>query len=206
MTALAFSRLSKIAPDPWHVAHPGAGNIGYTCHMAAMHWAQMALGASQMRANEIVGVFTRLHCPGCKANGSGVHTSVSTTAYGHLFCRRAVLIPDRNSLHGMVEVGDVLIAGLAAWPMHTMVLRQKRGAGHITVRGFNNLGTLGTGERDRYDPVSHNITQDKYWKDPAAGLFGRSAAPLCVVRHADFMEASRMLRDEAMRTGAVPAH
>jgi len=203
MTALVLSRLSKTAPNPWHVDHGAGGQVGYTCHMAAMHWAQMVLGASHQRANEIVGVFSRLDCPGCKGNGP--HGSVSPTAYGQHFCRTARRIPNRNALHGMVNVGDILITGQNQWPMHTMVVRQKSGPNHITVRGFNNLGTLGTGQRDRYDPVSHNITKDKYWQNPATGSFGNGAAPLFVVPHADFMAASVRLRDEVVRTARLRA-
>ncbi len=201
MSAQVLSRLSKTAPNPWHVDHGAGIRVGYTCHMAAMHWAQMALGSTQQHANEIVGVFTKLYCPGCK--GTGPHGSVSPTDYGKHFCHTARLIPNRNQLHGMVNVGDILITGASQWPMHTMVVRQKRGPDHITVRGFNNLGTLGTGQRDRYDPVSHNITKDKYWRNPATGTFGNGAAPLYVVRHADFMAASRRLRDEVARTARL---
>jgi hypothetical protein len=164
--------------------------------MAAMHWAQMALGSSQGDANRIVGAFARLHCPGCK--GGGPHGSVQPSAYGQTFCQNAVRIRDRVSLHGSVEVGDVLITEHWSMPMHTMIVRQKRGIDHVTVRGFNNYGTLGTGTRDRYDPVSHNITKDKFWSAVGGG-FGRAGVPipLWVVKNAQFMQASRMLRHHA---------
>jgi len=193
MTGTNFSRLSKIPPQPWQVDHGGGINVGYTCHMAAMHWAQMALGSSQTDANRIVGAFARLHCPGCK--GRGPHGSVLPSAYGNTFCRNAVPISDRASLYKNVQVGDVLITGHHRMPMHTMIVRQKRGEGHITVRGFNNFGTLGTGIRDHYDPKSHNIAKDKYWGARDGG-FGRVGVPipLWVVPHNHFMQASRMLR------------
>lgn len=200
MTAHRLSQLSKTPPNPWHADHAGMP-VGYTCHMAAMHWAQMALGASQQEANGIVTVFNRLYCPGCM--GTGPHGSMSPTHYGRHFCRTARRIPNRNALAGMVAVGDILITGQYQWPMHTMVVRQKRRPDHITIRGFNNLGTLGTGERDRYDPTSHNITRDKYWANAATGSFGNGAAPLYVVKHADFMHASRLLRAEVARTAPL---
>lgn len=203
MTALALSRMSKIAPDPWHADHGGGIRVGYTCHMAGMHWAQMVLGATQAQANEIVTVFNKLYCPGCK--GTGPHGSVSPTDYGMHFCRTAQRVPNKAALAGMVNVGDILITGQHQWPMHTLVVRQVRGPDHVTVRGFNNFGTLGTGQRDRYDPVSHNITQDKFWSNAATGLFGHGAAPLFVVPHADYMGASQRLRIEFQRTARLRA-
>ena len=124
-------------------------------------------------------------------------------AYGKHFCRIARQIPNRDHLYSMVNVGDILFTGHFTSPVHTMVVRQKRGKDHITVRGFNNSGTLGTGQRDRYDPVSHNITKDKYWK--AAGKFGIIGEPLFVVKHDHFMAASRLLRDEVARTARCDA-
>lgn len=203
MTAIVFSRNSKIPPNPCRVTHPGGGPVGYTCHMAAMHWAQMTLGASQALANEIVSVFARLHCPGCK--GVGPHGSVSPAAYGGHFCRVARPIPSLAQLHPLVDVGDVLITEHPSQPMHSMVVRQKQGPNHITIRGFNNYGTLGTGLRDQYDPESHNITQQKYWFNAGAGRFGLVGVPLYVVKHADFMRASVLLRQEAARTAVLRA-
>lgn len=94
----------------------------------------------------------------------------------------------------MVEVGDVLITEHPSCPMHTMVVRQKTRTDHITVRGFNNFGTLGTGIRDRYDPVSHNITKDKYWVNPNTGKFGLFGVDLYVIKSVNFLTAARGLR------------
>ena len=195
MSGLELSRMSKVPPEPWKVDHgERGGQVGYTCHMAAMHWAQMVLGSDQQGANRIVGAFAKAHCPGC--TGKGPHGSVSPSAYGKRFCSSAQQIPDLASLYDMVDVGDVLITDNPSWPAHTMILRQKRRRDHVTVRGFNNHGTLGTGTRDRYDPVSHNITQDKYWFNADQGKFGKVGVRLYVIRHDSFMAASRALRIE----------
>jgi hypothetical protein len=194
MSRLELSRTSKIPPDPWHVEHGGTFKPGYTCHMAALHWAQMMLGSNQRGANRIVGAFAKEHCPGC--TGNGLHGSLSPSAYGKLFCQEAQLIPTADDLYDLVDVGDVLITGDPKWPAHTMILRQKRGRDHVTIRGFNNHGTLGTGIRDRYDPVSHNITQRKYWRDAAAGKFGSIGVPLFVISYDRFITASSLLRNK----------
>ncbi len=191
MTALTFSRNSKIPPNPWRVSHGGPVNVGYTCHMAAIHWAFMTLGKSQIQANQAVGEFALASCIGCKGNGP--HGSLDPRVYGEVFCRSARKIPNKNQLASMVNVGDVLITDNRVWPAHSLVVRQKRGPAHITVRGFNNLGTLGTGIRDRYDPVSHNITQDKYWRNPLTGKFGTVGVDLFVIRYETYMQVIRVL-------------
>jgi hypothetical protein len=194
MTRLDLSRLSKVPPEPHsviHIAGKHVFDVGYTCHMAAMHWAAMALGHSQKKANEIVSGFTKKSCRGCLGNGN--HASVSPSEYGKAFCSTGTRIANKNALHDMVDVGDVLVTGHPSMPMHTMVLRQKRGEDHITVRGFNNFGTLGTGVRDHYDPVSHNIAQDKYWKNSDQSLFGQIGEPLYLVKHDSFIAAIRQV-------------
>lgn len=186
MSGLDLSRASKIPPSPWTVDHPNGDKRGYTCHMAVIHWALISVGYPQNRSNEILGAFARANCPGCK--GAGPHGSLAPRAYGIMFCGPAQRIPSRDALFNMVEVGDVLITGNSIWPSHSMVLRQKRARDHITIRGFNNHGTLGTGIRDQYDPVSHNITQDKYWVNPQAGSFGHMAPiDLNVIPHNIFI-------------------
>ena len=191
MSALAFSRFSKEEPNPWTVPHPGGFVVGYTCHMAAIHWAFMALGKTHAEANRLVGEFARATCPGC--TGRGIHGSLAPAEYGRVFCSTAQKVPNRDALHGMVDVGDVLITDNKVWPAHSMVVRQKRGAGHVTVRGFNNHGTLGTGQRDRYDPVSHNITKDKYWRDPARGKFGQVGVDIFVIVSRRYLQVAQVL-------------
>jgi hypothetical protein len=187
MPALELSRISKIPPDPWHVQH-GRMAVGYTCHMAVLHWALMALGRTQVDANAAIGDFVKRTCHGCRF-GTGKHDSIDPDLYGQTFCFGAYQIPNANILSAMVDVGDILITERPNSPMHSMVLRQKRGPNHITVRGFNNYGTLGTGVASRYDDESHNITNHKYWRDPDKGRFGQYGVPLYVVKHNYFMSA-----------------
>jgi hypothetical protein len=191
MNGQTLSDMSKIAPQPCTVNHPGGGPVGYTCHMAAMHWAQMALGKTQQEANRIVGDFARASCPGCR--GQGPHGSVGPAVYGAHFCTAARPVLNRQALFAMVAVGDVLITEHPSRPMHTMIVRRRTSPNDVTIRGFNNFGTLGTGVRDQYDPVSHNIMQDKYWRDPAAGRFGLVGVPLHVVGSTAFLTQSRGL-------------
>jgi hypothetical protein len=191
MNGQTLSDMSKIPPQPNTVNHPGGAAVGYTCHMAAMHWAQMALGKPQQEANRVVGEFARANCPGCR--GQGPHGSILPRVYGELFCSSARLVPNRQWLFGMVAVGDVLITEHPSMPMHTMVVRRRTGPNEVTIRGFNNTGTLNTGVRDQYDPVSHNIMKDKYWRDPNAGRFGVVGVPVYVISSTTFLSQSRGL-------------
>jgi hypothetical protein len=128
----------------------------------------MDQGCSQQEANRRVTALTRAVCPGCQIPGR-FHSSIAAHQYGKIFCHTAQRIV-RNELHTKLKPGDVLITGHPSMPNHSMVVRQVRGAAHVTVRGFNNIGTLGTGQLLQYDPLSHNITQDKYWA--SADMFG----------------------------------
>ncbi len=188
MPSPELSRHSKTPPAPATVTH-GGFELPYTCHMAAIHWAMMTLGKSQQEANRIVGGLTRRGCPGCIGNGQ--HTSLSALEYGNLFCCTATLIPNRGALHGMVEVGDVLITAHPGRPTHSMIVRQNRRPDHITVRGFNNTGTLGTGAHLEYDDVSHNISKHKYWHNPGNGEFGLTGNALYVIRAEAFLSIAR---------------
>src|SRR5262249_48557309 len=133
----------------------------YTCHAAALHWAFMDQGLSQAEANQKVTTLTQMHCAGRSAPNLP-HSSIPASRYGPLFCSNAVRIT-RNNLTDL-EPGDILIVGHHTAPNHSMIVRQSNPAGFISVRGFNNIGTLGTGEHLKYDPFSHDINQDKYWK------------------------------------------
>jgi len=168
MSALEFSRLSKVSPNPHTTNCGNGGDTSYTCHSAVLHWAYMDHGCSQIEANQRVTALTRATCPGCKTPGMP-HSSIVAHRYGEMFCHTAVRVY-RNSLHTSCQPGDVLITGHPTLPNHSMVVRQVRGPNHVTIRGFNNIGTLGTGNLLQYDNSSHNITQDKYWASP--GLFG----------------------------------
>lgn len=192
MPSLELSRYSKTAPMPSTVQHEGGFVLGYTCHMAAIHWALMTLGKSQPEANRIVSELARAKCPGCTGNGQ--HTSLSSLEYGLLFCRTARRIPSRDALHDMVAVGDVLITEHPQRPAHSMIVRQNSRPEHITVRGFNNTGTLGTGVHLQYDDVSHNIAKAKYWRDSECGAFGLNGVELHVVESEIFLSIARGLR------------
>ena len=174
MPALNFSRLSKIPPMPntTNCGHPAAVDVSYTCHSAVLHWAYVDLGLTQHQANLQVTALTKAACPGCNRAGMP-HCSLPAYRYGELFCHTAQRIY-KNQLQTL-QAGDVLITGAPTLPNHSMVVRQvRRGPNHnhVTVRGFNNFGTLNTGILMQYDASSHNITQDKYWVSNA--MFGVS--------------------------------
>lgn len=193
MSALAFSRASKIAPIPDVVNHGDRMDVKYTCHMAVMHWMCMALGDTQAQANKIVSGFAKAHCPSCKS-GAANHSSINAGEYGRALCAGpAQPIASAVDLTGAVSAGDVLVTGNPNYPMHSMVVRQNHGADHVTIRGFNNFGTLGTGQFLAYDPVSRNITKDKYWPG-GPGRFGNTGNPLYVVPYAHFARGMNILR------------
>lgn len=161
MSAANLSLLSKTPPMP-NTTNCGGAPISYTCHAAVLHWTAMDQGKNQADANFLVTRVTRAVCPGCNNPGSP-HSSIVAHRYGSMFCCSAQRIL-RNQLHTHLHPGDVLITGHPSMPNHSMIVRQVAGPNHVTVRGFNNIGTLGTGGLLQYDPVSHNITKDKYWK------------------------------------------
>lgn len=209
MTAQHLAVLAQYAPNPGTITHNqsnggAAASVGYSCHLAMMHWAFMALNCTGAEANAAVSRIFRAYCANCvdgsvhdRGFGNGIHA-----AYGQLFCKEARPVADNASLYKLAEVGDVLITGPKEFPAHSMVvsgrmcnlMRVKR----VMVRGFNNLGTLGTGEKDAHDMLSHNVMDDRYWRrDPAKPdqtaqtKFGMAAASLSIIKHADFIERAR---------------
>jgi hypothetical protein len=148
----------------------------------------MDQGCNQAQANQRVTALTKATCPGCTTGGP--HTSIAAHRYGEIFCHTAQVV-SRIQLHAVLHPGDVLITGHPSLPNHSMVVRQVRGANHVTVRGYNNIGTLGTGTLLEYDNSSHNITQDKYWAGPT--MFGVNAPgiPLYVVSYAQYSQTIR---------------
>ena len=209
MTAQLLSTLCMTAPDPCEVLHGEAGALGYTCHMAAMHWAFMAIGKTGTEANALVGEFSLSTCSRC-TEGSGQHATLDPKAYGKALCKTAQRIPSRDQLADMVEAGDILITDGKPWPAHTMVVatavrlkptahrmfpikKSDKPTDCVMIRGLNNTGTLGTGVHGRYDPFSHDITEDKFWRNPDSGKFGRAGVDLLVVKYNDFMTAIRGL-------------
>jgi hypothetical protein len=170
MPAANFVAHSRTAPNPFTANH--GGGVVYTCHMAAMHWAFMDRGDSQAVANQRVSAVAIGRCPGCNPPGGHVHPSLSYQWYGAHFCAGAQQIATRAALYNAIEVGDVLIAGPNAnAPMHTMVVVNKRrmpGHSWVYVRGFNNVGTLGTGPHLQYDAQDRDIDRAALWSGAAA--------------------------------------
>jgi hypothetical protein len=167
MTAQNFTTRSKHCPNPCTTIHTDGNPTPYTCHMAAMHWAFMDLGDLDAVAHSRVLAIMLVKCTGCSAGGF-MHGSIPATWYGPRFCGLAgnTLIADRASLHATVNVGDVLAVGKLENPSHSMVVVGKNSlVGHkfVYVRGFNNLGTLGTGQQLQYDNSDRDIDKDRYW-------------------------------------------
>ncbi|MCY2977507.1 MAG: hypothetical protein NTU79_02430 [Planctomycetota bacterium] len=171
MPAVLFATHSRTAPNPNTVNHGGGVVVVYTCHMAAMHWAFMDRGDTQAIANQKVSAVAVAQCQGCA--GGAVHPSLSYAWYSNAFCAGAQHIQNRAALYGAVNVGDVLIVGGAIQaPMHTMVVVQKRsliGRTWVYIRGFNNVGTLGTGPHLGYDNSDQDIDRARYWHGPVGG-------------------------------------
>ena len=170
MAAVDFIAHSRTAPNPNTANH--GGGVVYTCHMAAMHWAFMDRGDTQAVANQRVSAVAIARCPGCNPPGGAMHPSLSYQWYSANFCTGAAPIPTRAALYNAVEPGDVLIVGPnPATAMHTMVVVGKqRMPGHswVYVRGFNNVGTLGTGAHLQYDAHDRDIDRAALWHGAAA--------------------------------------
>ena len=209
MTAQHLALLAQYAPSPGTITHnlpkgSASVDVGYSCHLAMMHWAFMALNCTGAEANAAVNRIFRAYCVDCvdgaghdRGFGNGIHA-----AYGNLFCQKAQVIADKAELYAQAAVGDVLITGPKEFPPHSMVVSDHRrnliGVKRVMVRGFNNAGTLGTGEKDAHDMLSRNAMDDRHWRrDPAKPnqseqtKFGIGASPLLVIKHADFMECAR---------------
>lgn len=167
MPAQNFATRSKHGPNAWHTTHTNGFPTPYTCHMAGMHWAFMDLGDNDATANARIEAIIRAKCQGCTA-GHHVHLSIDANWYGQHFVGLAgnMNIADRVGLYGGVNVGDVLVTSSTANPAHTMVVVGKNtmlGRRFVYVRGFNNLGTLGTGANLQYDNHDRDIDAAKYW-------------------------------------------
>lgn len=189
MSGQQLSRISKLAPMPDYTMH-SAGNMfnrrqvqaGYVCHTAALHWAIMSVSPRYTHniANQYVSKLTEDYN---KSKGF----SISAFEYGKNFCATATRITQAQ-LYAKLRPGDLLITGDPSLPNHTMIVRQVRRSTHVTIRGFNNQGTLGTGQRLKYDPVSHNITKDKYWNDDGT-RFGIGKMKLFYIRYENYVQA-----------------
>jgi hypothetical protein len=76
------------------------------------------------------------------------------------------MIVNRGALHASVKRGDVLITNSLANPMHSMVVVARNSIvchKFVYIRGFNNVGTLGTGGHLQYDDEDRDIDTDLYW-------------------------------------------
>jgi hypothetical protein len=179
---------SMTAPNPATADHNVGllGIVNYVCHMAVMHWGVMALGKSGIEANRVVGAFNRKFCPGCTVEG-GIHGSFLPGAYGTYFYGGAVRMTSREQLIESAAVGDILLTGRPSFPMHSMVVVEILNKDRVLIRGFNNIGTLGSGLKDCYDNTSCNVADETYWTNHEEALFGRSTLPLFLVKNADFM-------------------
>jgi hypothetical protein len=160
--------------------------------MAAMHWAFMDHGDNDAAANLKIESIIRAKCPRC-VNPLGIapHGSINSNWYGAQFCNGAVAIANRAALYNAVNVGDVLILPSAVMPMHTMVVVSKSsflGYTYVYIRGFNNVGTLGTGGFLQYDNSDRDIDVARYWHGPANGnqTFGNTAGALLRVPYANY--------------------
>ncbi len=177
MSAATFANHSRTGPNPDTADHGGGFTPSYTCHMAAMHWAFMDRGDTQAVANQRVTAVAVSQCPGCAPPGGHMHPSLPYAWYSANFCAGAQHIATRAALYGAVEVGDVLIVGGAIQaPMHSMVVVSKRsilGVTSVFIRGFNNVGTLGTGPHLQYDASDRDIDRATLWHGGgAAQTFG----------------------------------
>jgi hypothetical protein len=135
--------------------------------MAALHWAFMDRSDTQAVANQRVTAVTLALCPGCATPCGNQHPHLSSQWYSTHFCAGGQRIPTRAALHGAVEVGDVPIVGVAIQaPVHSMLVVNKRSLGghsSVYIRGFNNVGTLGTGAQLQYDAHDRDIDRAALW-------------------------------------------
>lgn len=207
MPAATFVNHSRTAPNPDSANH-GAVTVQYTCHMAVMHWSFMEKGDTQAIANDRVSAVAVAKCPGC-TNGGAMHPSIPYAWYSQAFCTGAVHIANRAALYAAVNPGDILIVGGAIQaPMHSMVVVNKRSLMGITsvyIRGFNNVGTLGTGPHLGYDNSDRDIDKAVLWHGPAGGnqTFGNGPGNnLYVIDFATYMNRAGVVRGQCIPAAA----
>lgn len=212
MTNLTFATHSKSAPVPGTTPHLGdGGTTPYTCHMAVMHWAFRDLGDTHAQAAGCVSAINESECLACTGNHAW-HSSIPSAWYGANFCQGAIAIPNRAALFGAVDVGDVLIVP-AGMPMHSMVVVATTtgcfGHKYVYVRGFNNVGTLGTGQHLQYDNANRDIDRATFWRAappqlppvPDLEVFGNGGSPLFVVPYAAYMAQALVIRNRCAQAG-----
>ena len=198
----AFVRNARTAPNPHTTPHDDPQmNTSYTCHMAVIHWAFMDLGDSQAQANARLTAIIQDTCPLCGGRDGNAHGSLLPNWYGTNFCvgAGASRIANRAALYASVNPGDVLILPDPRAPMHTMVVVQKsqtRGRSSVLIRGFNNVGTLGTGSFLAYDGSDRNIDDPRFWRaGPGGEVFGHNAgSALHVIPYPNFRSKATEVR------------
>jgi len=147
-----------------------AGPHGYTCHMSALYWAFRDAGDTAAVAGTRIEAIATNKCHGCVAVAQGrpaaMHVSIPNPWYGTNLCSAADPVVANRAALANTAVGDVLWVGDHRSPAHSMVLVGKLNlpnATQVYIRGFNNIGTLGTGPHNQYDPQDRNIDKDQYW-------------------------------------------
>jgi hypothetical protein len=185
---------------------------GFTCHMAAMYWIFRDAGDTADVANERLKAILAATCEGC-VHGHHVHLSLKHEWYSNNMCGGAVAIADRASMSTDVQVGDVLLVGDTHAPAHSMVVvgKRERPRKRRYIRGFNNKGTLDTGQKDRYDNNDRDIDKDKFWHEQTAGVtvttrFGLSysaGGPLHRIPYATYLESANAVRVRCNEVGGV---
>jgi hypothetical protein len=163
-TAATFAQHAATAPL-------AAGQHGYTCHMSALFWAFRDLGDTAAVADARVEAIATNKCHGCAAAAlqggpAAMHVSISNSWYGTNLCNAADQVIANRAALVNTAVGDVLWVGDHRSPAHSMVLVGKLNlpnATQVYIRGFNNVGTLGSGPHNQYDAQDRNIDKDQYW-------------------------------------------
>jgi hypothetical protein len=210
-SAETFARHSSTAPNPNKVNHSDVGGVVYTCHMAAMHWAFMDHGDNQIMANQRVSTIATALCNKCCHN-TGIHSSILHEWYGNAFCNGAIPITNKAALYHAVNIGDVLIVGEPQRPVHTMIVTNKRSLldyNWVYIRGFNNIGTLGTGGYLAYDNNSRDINKNQYWHGNATNnqTFGNGLGRLFVIPFRTYSDSADIVRRQCtINAGIMTYH
>jgi hypothetical protein len=159
--------------------HPEAG---VTCHEAAVEWLLRSSGYRW--AAQLV---RRLKLDVGYIGGNWLRDNVYATR----------LSVSRSTLAGLVEAGDLLFVGSPNLINHSLVVVENAN-GVVSVRGFNNTATLGTGLPYQYDDEDREIlpgpARDGYqiWHS-GGSRFGLS--PGSPVYRVKYENAGNRLRD-----------
>jgi hypothetical protein len=175
-TTDTFIRRSKTAPPRIPTVPPYQAGVA-NCHEAALYW--MLLDEGTYYPQGLLAAIKQTVSPG------------NQNIPGHWFARLythnltgigapPVRIRSMEQLRTAVRAGDILITGTPVNPSHTMVLvkiTKRLTRWWVYIRGFNNVGSLGTGPRDAYDNADRDIHKQRYWHPRALALGGPAAGP-----------------------------